>query len=83
MERPASIHGTVYARSVFRYEARETPETICVEVKTTTGKLRPEQRGWLDALARCEGVEARLWRPGDWPEITEVLRRFSKGEKRA
>ncbi len=37
--------------------------------------VRPEQRGWLDALDRCKGIEARLWRPRDWPEIEEVLKR--------
>ncbi|MDP9439871.1 MAG: VRR-NUC domain-containing protein [Actinomycetota bacterium] len=51
------------------------PVVVFAELKTETGKVRPEQRDWLAALKRCEGVEARLWRPRDWPEIEEVLRR--------
>ena len=29
--------------------------------------------GGLDALGACEGVEARLWRPSDWPEIEQRI----------
>lgn len=49
-------------------------EIIFAELKTRTGKLRPEQQAWLLALAGVEGVKAVCWRPEDWPEIEAVLR---------
>ncbi len=54
------------------------PLVLFVELKSEGGKLRPEQREWLELLSRCEGVEARLWRPGDWPEVEETLARPRK-----
>jgi len=51
------------------------PRLVFAELKSEEGRLRPEQGGWLAALGRCEAVEARLWRPSDWPEIEEVLKR--------
>lgn len=51
------------------------PVIVFAECKTETGRLRPEQRTWLDALGACESVEVRLWRPSAWPEIKEVLMR--------
>lgn len=58
-----------------------SPLVLFVELKSEDGKLRPEQEAWLEALSRCEGVEARLWRPGMWPEIEEILcrRRSQRG----
>ncbi len=49
------------------------PVVLFVELKSESGKLRPEQKAWLDALRACESVEAYLWRPGDWPEIEKTL----------
>jgi len=37
---------------------------IIRELKTESGRLRPEQRTWLDALSRA-GQDADIWRPGD------------------
>jgi len=51
------------------------PVIVFAELKTDTGKARPEQRDWLAALGGCESVEAALWRPSDWREIEEVLKR--------
>jgi hypothetical protein len=64
------------------------PIVIFAELKSEGGKLRPEQRGWLEALGRCEGAEARVWWPSMWPEIEETLckRSWTKGthgERRA
>lgn len=55
------------------------PEIVFAELKSEDGKLRPEQREWLEALSRCTGVEARLWRPGMWPEIEETLCKRTEG----
>jgi hypothetical protein len=49
------------------------PVVIFAELKREGAKLRPEQRAWLEALDRCEGVEARLWRPSDFEEIQTML----------
>lgn len=54
------------------------PIVVFAELKTQAGKLRPEQRGWLSSLEACEGVEGRLWRPSDWPEIERTLARRSR-----
>src|SRR5690606_36045745 len=35
------------------------------ELKSERGRLRPEQRIWLDALSRA-GQDADVWRPGDF-----------------
>lgn len=45
---------------------------IC-ELKTERGRVRPEQRAWLAALAQCPGVEVALLRPHDWPTIEAAL----------
>jgi hypothetical protein len=71
------------------------PVAVFAELKSASGKLRPEQREWLQALRASESFEVRLWRPGNWPEIvdtlakrgelhgerTEVPRRAEKGER--
>lgn len=50
------------------------PSVLFVELKTDTGRPSPSQRVWLEALARCPGVECHLWRPGDWDAIAERLK---------
>lgn len=49
------------------------PRLLFVELKSERGRLRPEQRVWLEDLALCDSVHARLWRPGDWTEIEKAL----------
>lgn len=49
------------------------PRLLLMEVKTERGRVRPEQREWLAALAQCPGVEVALVRPSDWPMIEAAL----------
>ncbi len=48
---------------------------LFAELKTTRGRVRTEQRGWLEALAMTD-AEVHIWRPRDWHAgtIEEVLR---------
>jgi len=39
-----------------------------VECKSQKGKLRPEQKEWIDWLRRC-GHMVFVWRPDDWDII--------------
>lgn len=47
---------------------------VFVELKSESGRPTAEQSRWLDLL-RQAGAQAYLWRPADWPEIEEILRR--------
>ncbi len=52
------------------------PRCLFVELKSTTGRSRPEQAAWLEALAEVERApEVFLWRPGDFGDIQSTLRR--------
>ncbi len=55
------------------------PRVVFAELKSESGRIRPGQGQWLEALGDSESVEARLWRPSDWPEIEEALRRRQRG----
>lgn len=50
------------------------PRLVFAELKSASGKLRPDQEAWLDALSEVPGVEVYLWRPEDMDEIARVLR---------
>ena len=48
---------------------------LFVELKTETGRLRPEQEVWLDRLRKATGDSAvAVWRPSDWPHAMKILR---------
>jgi hypothetical protein len=47
---------------------------LAVELKTDTGKLTADQSKVLDDL-RAAGIDARCWRPADFPEIQATLTR--------
>ena len=56
------------------------PDLVCVrggkvlwvELKAGKGRLRPEQKVWLDSL-RAAGQEVYVWHPKDWEQLAEVL----------
>lgn len=54
------------------------PSVLFAELKTDRGRVTPAQRTWLEALEQCPGVEAYVWRPGDWPAIVERLQTRDK-----
>ncbi|MGX5360071.1 VRR-NUC domain-containing protein [Kocuria sp. KH4] len=39
--------------------------TIFRELKTETGRVSPDQRGWIDGLT-AGGSDAAVWRPSDY-----------------
>jgi hypothetical protein len=47
--------------------------TVFAELKTDTGKVKPEQAEWLADL-QAAGQRAYLWRPADFDQITTILR---------
>ncbi len=56
------------------------PRLLFCELKSEEGRIRPEQRTWLEALTDCvEAPETYLWRPRDLGEIQVLLK---KGERR-
>lgn len=50
---------------------------IFAELKSETGTVRPEQKVWLEELAKvaidATNVTVALWRPGDWQTVREAL----------
>lgn len=50
---------------------------IFAELKSDRGRLRPEQRVWLDRLGQAAlaryGFEVYEWRPRDWHEVQRLL----------
>jgi hypothetical protein len=51
---------------------------IMAELKTNTGKLTKDQATWIAMLSHTSKVEAVIWRPADWPAITERLTRGTR-----
>lgn len=48
---------------------------IAAELKGPRGVVSPEQQAWLERLDQVPGVEAYLWRPGDWDTALHILAR--------
>jgi hypothetical protein len=46
---------------------------VFAELKSQDGRVRAEQREWLDDLSDVRSVAAYLWRPSDFAEIAHVL----------
>lgn len=47
---------------------------IYAELKSETGRLRPEQKAVIAELERAE-VDVRVWRPRHWNSVVETLTR--------
>jgi hypothetical protein len=45
---------------------------LVAELKSGRGRTTPEQEQWLAAF-RLAGVEAFVWKPGDWPAVEATL----------
>jgi hypothetical protein len=45
---------------------------LMVELKTDDGPVTPEQMDLLVSL-HAAGIDARIWRPRDWPEVQATL----------
>lgn len=46
---------------------------VFAELKTETGRVRPAQKAWIDALAEACTAAVYVWRPRDWDTVQEVL----------
>lgn len=49
------------------------PRLLIWEAKRQDGRVKPEQRRWIEALAAC-GVDARVVRPVDYDDLLAILR---------
>ncbi len=58
--------------------ARETPggftDIIFVELKSAKGKLKDEQKMWLELLSKNPTTQCFVWRPSDRAEVEEILK---------
>lgn len=50
------------------------PRLILAELKSATGKLTDGQRGWIELLEACPGIEVCVWRPADLETVAATLR---------
>lgn len=50
--------------------------TIFAELKNDKSKPTAEQIGWLTTLSRSQ-EHVYLWRPKDWPQIEQMLRKVA------
>lgn len=78
--RTVSKRGRVRYQTAVAADGTGFPDLVLVrghrllfaELKTDTGRLRAEQRAWLDQLEETE-AEVYVWRPRDFDEIVELL----------
>jgi hypothetical protein len=46
-------------------------ELLFVELKAERGRLRPEQKQWIEKLSRA--AETHVWKPADWDDVLQRL----------
>jgi len=51
------------------------PRYVVAELKSEHGRLSLAQQQALALLERCPGIEVKHWRPSDWQQIVEALRK--------
>ena len=52
------------------------PRLVFAELKSEEGRIKPEQKVWLEALSNCtEAPESHLWRPRNLEEVQQILKR--------
>lgn len=49
-------------------------QLVFAELKTETGRARPEQQAWIAGLQTVPGITAGVFRPSDWPGLARLLR---------
>lgn len=49
------------------------------ELKRETGRVRPEQTVALAHLATVPGIDARIVRPSEWPQLRDELEHAASG----
>ena len=52
------------------------------ELKTDTGRIRPEQATWLSRL-QLAGADADIWRPADMPRVKTELTNLTHAQEQA
>ena len=53
--------------------AVKPPRLLCVELKSATGTVTPDQQTWLTALGQVPGIEVYVWRPADLAEALTII----------
>ena len=61
------------SRGILDLSMCRPPRFILAELKTDRGKLRPEQREWIDLVGKC-GIEVFVWKPSDEKQVLEILK---------
>ena len=64
--------GVGFVDLVLVKERGDNRRILYAELKTDTGRIRPEQREWIEAINAAGGT-AVVWRPRDWDQIEREL----------
>lgn len=46
---------------------------VMAELKTETGRIRPDQARWIEALSAVPSITVRIWRPSQWTDVRDTL----------